>query len=826
MDTLLQDIRYAARGLRKAPGFAAVATITLMLGIGVNTTIFSIVNTLLLSPLPVEEPDRIVAVYGTPSNAPVSHDSSSYLDYLDLREQSETLSGLVAYTNFFANLVQEGRSEIVIGEIVSDNYFDVLGVRPAMGRGFTPEEYVTEGAAPVAVISDHLWRTRFNADPGVIGRQVLLSGTSYTIVGVAGEEFAGLFPGVTAQLWLPLSMVEEIQPLGNINTSPSASGDGWLDRRGHRFLWMRGRLAEGATVQQARAELTGLAARLAEEHPVSNELQAVKVLAANDVRFNPDLDGAVTPAGALILAVVGLVLLVACANIANMLLARASARRKEVAIRLALGAGRARLVRQLLTESLMLSLLGGALGLVLAVWLTGLLGGLDLGIPVDVAAKFAVDRSVLLFTLAVSATTGIVFGLAPALRASRPDLVPALKAADAGTASGRKRLELRDVLVVAQVAVSMVLLIGGALLARSLFNAERTDIGFDVDRIGFLATDLSMIGYDEETAQALVDTARLRLRATAGVESVAMTSRVPQSVNNNGFGLFIDQTSATDRPYAIDGAYVDESYFDTFELAIVAGRAIDAADVANSNRVVVVTEAMAERFWPGEDAVGKQFRMSFDGVPYDIIGVVEDYKVNTPGEDPTPYLHLPARATTALFANFIVRTPTPVAGEMRRLEQVLTGLDADMVFLQTGPLRDLMDVRLLPIRMGAWFIGAFALLAAALAAVGLYGVIGYSVSRRTREIGIRVALGARSERVLGLVVRQGMVLVVIGVVIGAVLGALAGQVLSSVLYGISAVDPLAFSGAIGFLLLIALAANYVPARRAARIDPIIALRSE
>jgi predicted permease len=826
MDTLLQDVRYAARGLRKAPGFTAVAAITLMLGIGVNTTIFSIVNTILLRPLPVEDPAQIVAVYGTKTNNSGAHDSSSYLDYLDLREQTETLSGLVAYTNFFANLILDGRSEIVVGEIVSDNYFDVLGVQPALGRSFSPEEFVAEGANPVAVISDYMWRTRFGADAEILGKPVRLNGTSYTVVGVASGGFGGMYPGVTAQLWLPLAMVEEVEPLGNINSSPSSTGDSWLDRRGHRFLWMRGRLREGMDIDQARGEITGIMARLAEEHPVSNELQTVNVVAAQDVRFNPDIDGAVAPAGTLILAVVGLVLLVACANIANMMLARASARRKEVAIRLAMGAGRGRLVRQLLTESLLLSLVGGTLGLLLAAWSTRLMGRLDLGIPIDVSADFAVDRSVVLFTVAVSVATGVVFGLVPALRASRPDLVPALKAADAGTEAGRKRLELRDVLVVVQVTVSIVLLIGGALLGRSLFNAQRTDIGFDVDRIGFLSATLEMAGYDQASGKAFVDTALLRLQGTPGVQSVTVTTRVPQSVNNNGFGLFIDQTAATDRPHAVDGTYVDERYFETFEIPILAGRGIETADIANDSRVVVVTEAMVERFWPGEDAVGKRFRRSFDGPEYEIVGVVESYKVNTPGEEPTPYLHLPQPSSGTLFANFIVRTETPIASQMRRLEQALTDLDAELVFMQTGPLRDLMDVRLLPIRMGAWFIGTFAMLAMALAAVGLYGVIGFSVSRRTREIGIRMALGAEPGRVLGLVVRQGMVLVLIGVAIGTALAALAAQVLSSVLYGISPVDVVAFGDAIGLLTLIAMLANYIPARRAARIDPMIALRSE
>ena len=826
IDTLIQDVRYAARGLRRAPGFTAVAAITLMLGIGVNTTIFSIVNTILLTPLAIEKPQEIVAVYGTQTNAAGGHDSSSYLDYLDLRAQTESLSGLVAYTNFLANLVLDGRSEMVVGEIVSDNYFEVLGVQPALGRSFNVEEFATEGTHPVTVISDYMWRTRFDADPAILGKPVRLNGTSYTVIGVVGSEFGGMFPGVTAQLWLPLAMVEEVEPLGNVNTTRSATGDSWLDRRGRRFLWMRGRLNEGVDTEQASAELSGIMSRLAEQHPVSNELQTVTVLAASGVRINPDIDGVLAPAGMLILAVVGLVLLVACANIANMLLARASARRKEVAIRLAIGASRGDLIRQLLTESLLLSLLGGGLGLLLATWLTGLFGRLDLGLPIDVAPDFAIDGSVLLFTIAVSAATGVLFGLVPALRASRPNLVPALKAADAGTVSGRQRLELRDALVVAQVAVSIVLLIGGALLVRSLANAQRTDVGFDVDHVGFMTTALEMVGYDQVSGKAFVDAARLRLESTPGVQSVTVTTRVPQSVNNNGFGLFIDQTSATDRPYAVDGTYVDERYFETFEIPILAGRGIEAADVAEDRLVVVVSDAMVERFWPGENAIGKQFRQSFDGPNYEIVGVVENYKVDTPGEEPTPYLHFPLPSSGTLFANFIVRTEAPVAAQMRRLEQVLTGLDAEIVFMQTGPMRDLMDVRLLPIRIGVWFIGTFGLLAMALAAIGLYGVIGYSVSRRTREIGIRVALGAESHRVLRLVVRQGMSLVLIGVLIGAVLGAATGQLLATVLYGISPLDPIAFGGAIGLLLLIALLANYLPARRASRIDPMVALRSE
>jgi len=826
MDTLLQDLRYALRGLRKSPGFTAVAVITLMLGIGVNTTIFGIVNAALLRPLPVDSPGELIDVYGTRTNGSGSHDSNSYLDYLDLREQSETLSGLIAYTNFMVNLALDGRSEIVIGEIVSGNYFEVLGVQPALGRAFSPDEFAAEGTHPVTILSDYMWRTRFAADPSILGQAVRLNGISYTVVGVAGPEFGGMMPTVTAQLWVPLMMTEEVDTVGNVVSSPSESGDTWLTSRGLRFLWMRGRLAEGTELQQARAELTGIMARLAEDHPISNELQTVTVLATEDVRFNPDIDGAVAPVGALILAVVGMVLLVACANIANMLLARASARRKEVAIRLAIGAGRGRLVRQLLTESLILSLLGGASGLLLAAWMIGALARIETGLPVDIVADFGIDARVFGFTVLISVVTGVVFGLVPALRASRPDLVPALKDADAGARAGRGRWELRDALVVAQVAVSIVLLIGGALMARSLFNAERLDIGFDVDRIGFMTVGLDMIGYESEAGRVLFDTARLRLEATPGVQAVSLTSRAPQSVNNNGFSVFIDghQSSATDPPYGIDGVNTDEHYFDALELSILQGRGLEAADVAERRNIAVITQAMAERYWPNQNAVGQSFRDEFDGEPIEIVGVVENYKVNTPGEEPTPYMHRPS--IRDLYAVFLVRSETAVAPQMRQFEQVLLDLDPEIVFMQSGPIRDLMDVRLLPIRLGAWFIGSFAALAMALAAIGLYGVIGYSVSRRTREIGIRMALGAEAGKVLRLVVRQGMVLVLIGIGIGAALGALAGQLLSSVLYGMSPVDPIAFGGAIGLLTLIAVAANYIPARRAARIDPIIALRSE
>ena len=824
MEDLLRNVRYAVRGLRNSPGFAPVAVTTLALGIGVNSTIFSIVNAVLLRPLPVQQPAQLVDIYGHTSNSD-SHDTTSYLDYLDLRQQTETLSGLVAYSNFFANLAYEGRSELVVGELVSDNYFDVLGIQPGLGRAFTPEEFETEGTHPVTILSHTFWRTRFAADPGVLGSRVRINGTPYTVVGVAGATFGGMFPAVTAQMWVPVAMVEEVEPLVNQRGFASA-GDTRLQRRAQRWLWLRGRMQPDTSVAEVQAELEGITARLAVEYPDTNDLETVTVMATNDVYFNPDFDTTLVPAGLLILAISGLVLLVACANLANMLLARAAGRRREIAVRLAIGAGRGQLVRQLLTESVVLALLGGGVGLLFADWSSRLIARFQPPVPIDLGVDFSVDWRVLTFTLIAAAVTGIAFGLVPALRASRPDVVGALKDADASERLAGHGFRLRDALVVIQVAVSIVLLVAGALMMRSLAAAQRIELGFDADRISFLGLAMEMNGYDNDTSAVFFDSARARLQDLPGVQSVTLMSRVPLSLNDNNFGLFIDghQTAASDRPYLTGGAYVNEHYFSTLELTIIHGRPLDGVDMAENRRVTVVTEAMAGRYWPDESAVGKSFRTSWEGQPVEIVGVVEDYKVNSPGESPTPYVHMPypRRGT---FGNFMVRTAGPAAAEVLTHEAELRRIDPDLVFLDAGPTRKLVDTRLFAVRTGAWLIGAFGSLALLLAAVELYGVISYSVSRRTREMGIRVALGADPGRLVSLVVRQGMTLLIVGGLIGALMAALTGRLLASVLF-VSPIDPLSFGVAFGILATVATLANWVPARRASRVDPMVALRSE
>ncbi len=822
---MLRDVQYALRGLRNSPGFTTIAVLTLALGIGVNTTIFSMVNAILLKPLPVDSPEELVDIYSRPSNMTAEFGTTSWLDYQEYREQSETLSDIAAYTNFFANFARQGRSELIIGEIVSGNYFEVLGVPLQLGRSFAPEEAATQLTHPVAVLGHGFWQSRFNADPDVVGQTLRLNSTDYTVIGVAPASFGGMMPAVRAQMWVPTMMVEDIEPLGNQRWS-GGSGETRLERRGQRWLWMRGRRQPGVEATRVQAELEGIAARLAAEYTESNELETVRVMETSGTVINPGFDNILSSAGALLLGVVALVLLVACANLANMLLARAATRQREIAIRLAIGAGRARLLRQMLTESLTLALAGGVAGLALAGGLIRLIAAYKPPMPVDIDVNFSLDWRVLVFTLGASGLTGVAFGLVPALRASRPDLVPALKSDGTGEDNGHRGLTLRDALVVVQVSVSIVLLVAGALLVRSLGAANRVDLGYDADRISFMALAMEMNGYNAERSEAFFAVARGQLEARPGVEGVTLVSRVPLSLNDNNWGVFIEghQSSSADAPYMTGGASVDEHYFSTLDLSITSGRAFNAGDIIEQRRVVVVTQAFASRYFPNTNAVGQRFRTRWDEDPREIVGVVEDYRVNSPGEEPAPYLHLPLRRETE-FGNFIVRTAAPATTQILQLKNEIHAIDPDLVFLDSGPMRKLAETRLFAVKLGAWLIGSFGLLALVLAAVGLYGVIGYSVSRRTREIGIRIALGAESGNVLKLVLRQGMTLVVVGGVVGAGLAAAAGQLLSSVLF-VSPIDPLAFGMALAILLAVAAFANWVPARRASRVDPMVALRGE
>lgn len=824
METLLQDLRYAMRGLRRSPGFTLVALLTLALGIGVNSSIFSVVNAILFRPLPVERPAELVDVYGRQATSG-NHETHSWQNYLEYRAQTQTLSELVAYANFFAHLSIDGSSDLVVGELVSDNYFRSLGVRPALGRIFTPDEAAAQDGSAYAVISDRLWRNKFASSPDVVGRTLRMNGVVYAVVGVAPPEFRGMVPAVTAQMWIPATMAERVEPFGNQRVSGRDGGTTRFDQRGRHWLWLKGRMKPGIEAGQVKAEFDGLVARLAERYPATMKQERIAVVPTSDVRINPDVDKTVAPAGLVLVAAVGLVLVVACANLANLMLARAAGRRREIAVRLAIGAGRARLIRQLLTESLLLALLGGIVALPIAAGVATLIERLRPPLPIDLGLSVSPDWRVLLFTLLAAVATGVVFGLLPALRASRPELVPALK--DGGASSGkRKRLELRDGLVVVQMALSLVLVVGGALMVRSLSAAGRVPLGYDSDRTAYVALALEMSGYDGDRGGRFLENGVQRLAGLPRVEAVALASRLPMSLNNNGFSVYIEgrQSSETDKPFAIDGAYVDERYFGALQLPLLAGRGIEAADRDETRRVAVISAAMARRYWPGrpEDAVGREFRTRWGAQPFQVIGVVTDYKVDTPGEQAKPYIHFPL-GRREQFGNYIVRTAGPARDQVPVLLRELRALDQDLVVMDRGTMRDLAAVRLFPVRAGAWLIGAFGLLALIVASIGLYGVIAYSVSRRVREIGIRKALGARPSQLVGMVLSEGMLLVGIGGVVGALMAAGAARVLSSVLF-VQPFDVASF--AIAFLVLasVALLANAVPARRAARVDPMVALR--
>jgi len=824
MEALLRDLRYGLRSLVRVPGFTLVAIATIALGIGVNSTIFSLVNAVLFRPLPVDRPEQLVDIYGHTATSS-SHDSNSFLNFQDYRDQTETLSGLMAYTNFFANLSIGGSSELVVGELVSGDYFRVLGVQPTMGRAFAPDEFAAVGASPVAILSHSFWQSRFGGDPAILDQTIRLNGLTYAVVGVGPKSFRGMFPAVTASMWIPVTMAEEVEPLGNNRGSNPGPGSNRLERRGQHFLWVKGRMKPDVTVAQVQAEIESIAARLEAEYPETNALERVAVLATNDVSFNPDVDATLAPAGMLLLGAVGLVLLVACANLANMMLARASSRQREFALRNSLGAGRGRLMRQILTESLMLALAGGAVAMALAYWLARVIARFQPPLPIDLGLDVTPDWRVMVFTFLVACVAGLTFGLVPAIRASRPDLVSALKGQE-GVDGRRSAFNLRNVLVVGQVAVSLVVLVAGALLTRSLGAAGEVDMGYDVDRTAYLTLAMEMNGYNAEEAGALLEAGRRRIESLPQVEVVGMASRIPLDMNNNGFSIYIDghQTDAASRPYRIDGASVDQQYFEALDLTVLSGRGIQETDRAGRSRVAVVTQTMADRYWPGEDAIGREFQRSWEGRPYRIVGIVEDYKVDTPGEAPKPYIHVPLPRETT-YASLIVRTTTPAAGSLRALEQELRTLDPDLVFFATGTFRGLAGVRLFPIRAGAWLIGSFGVLALILAAVGLYGIVSYSVSQRQREIGIRKALGAETEMVARMVLRQGMTLVGVGAVVGLVLAAVAGQLLSSVLF-VGAFDPVSFGAAAGVLAIVAALANWVPARRASRVDPMLAIRAD
>jgi predicted permease len=824
---VLQDVRYAIRWFWHNPAFTLLAATSLALGIGFNTSLFSITDAVLFRPLPVDAPGELVDVYTSGSDGD-TYATTSNPDLQDLRARNDVFVDMIGYSPMFAALNLADRSRLALGEVVTGNYFQVLGVRPSIGRALLPDDD-RPGAERVAVISHRMWRRDYAGSSAAIGQSLRMRGKAYTIVGVAPIGFSGMVPMLAPELWIPLAHVGEVEPAGIQDAVPSPTGTTRLDRRGQRWMFVKGRLRDGATIDAARANLQLLMAQMTAAHPQTNKERGIAVVATRDVRIHPDADRMLKPIGLGLMVAVGLVLVIACANVASMLLARAAGRRREVSIRLALGAQRGRLVRQLLTESVVLSALGAAGGVAMAWLLTRVVTTLELPIPIPIALDLRIDYRVLAFATAVSLLAGISAGLAPALRSANAGLLRAMRPDDLSADVAGRRWTLRDGLVAAQIAVTCVLLVGAGLLTRSLVAAQHADPGFRVSGIAIVSADAAMAGYDtRERSERFWERALERAKGLPGVQSAALAARLPFSINYNQESFYIPGIhSPADRAVPILNSRVSAEYFDTLGVPILQGRRFTASDTPQSPLVIIVSESLAAKYWPGQSPLGRRMHLRGpDGPSFEIVGVAGDHKVRTIGEAPQPYAYFATSQQRNNFQVLMARTSGDAGALLTEMRRELLALEPNLVFLDNQTMEDQVAATLLPARAGAWIVSTVGVVAMALAAIGLYGVIAYSVARRTREIGVRLALGARPSRVLALIVRQGLTVVAIGLVLGSVLAAWAARAIAGMLYGVTSSDPVAWLAATATIVVVSLSANLVPAFRAARVAPSVALRAE
>jgi predicted permease len=823
-EAFLSDARFAVRWLRRSPGFTLVAIVSLAIGIGFNTALFTIVDAVLFKPLPVASPERLVDVFTTAHAT--NYGTSSYPDYLDLQAQNDVFEEMAGYSPMFAALNLDNRSRLAIGEIVTGNYFKTLGVGAALGRVIVPDDDRRD-APRVAMVSYRYWMRELSGSRDAIGRMVRIRGNPYTIVGVAPASFTGMVPVLAPEVWIPVSASLAAEPIGLHDTVPSP-GATRLERRGDRWMFIRARLKPGRSAAEAAANVGVLMARLDAANPQTNQARQAVVKPTRDVHFHPAADATILPIAGGLMVVVGLVLLIACANVASMLLARASGRQKEIGIRLAIGASRGRLVRQLLTEAFVMSAFGASLGMLLAWWCTSIVATLNLPLPFPLALNLRIDLRVLAFTAIAMCAAALLAGLAPAVQTSKTNVVTDLRGEPTLARRGGYAWTLRDALVAGQMAVTALLLIVAALLTRTLLAAERTNVGLPVEKLAVVSTDTGMVQYSEGRSRQFFDDAIAHLSAIPGVESAALATRVPFSVNFNRWDIWVPgRHRADEHGDSIDVTTVSPTYFQTIGVPIVAGRAFTDSDRPDTPRVAIVNETFARRYWPGERAVGKTFRSrQSDGPLFEVVGVSADHKVSTIGEPPTPFIEFAITQRPASYTSFIARTRGDADMLLRSMREALLALEPNLVFVENQTMAAEVDATLFPVRVGAWLVTSIGLMAMLLAAVGLYGVIAYSVARRTREIGIRIALGARPGTVLRLVMQQGLFVAAAGLVAGCALAAVAAHLIAGALYGVRPSDPLSWLAAVGVVLGVAALANFIPARRAARVDPSIALRIE
>ncbi len=823
-DEMFQDLRYGCRMLLKNPGFTLIAVITLALGIGANTAIFSLTNALLFRSLPVPQPEQLVTFN---RGEGVSLGAVSYPDFVALRERNEVLSGLAASHFTELSFGNGSRSEVVSGELVSGDYFDVLRVQPALGRGFLPEEERTFGSPPVMVISHGFWRSRLNGDPNIINQTITVNRQKYSVVGVAPAGFNGIREMFPTDFWLPLTMLPQVNP--TLQTS--------LSNRHDQLFAAIGRLKSGVSIVRAQAALETINRQLdLADPPVShqrnvNEDRSIKLEHPQGLGI-PSLQRRAKIAATLLFVVVGIVLLIACANVANLLLTRSTARRKEIAVRLALGASRFRLARQMLTESLLLGLLGAGAGLLLAFWINRALMTLKPPVPgaVGFNLDLRLDASVLGFTLLLAMLVSLLFGLVPALAASKPEVVPALKD-ETGAATKHGRLNLRNALVVSQLAVSLVLLIAAGLFIRSLQQMQKIDPGFQTENRLALSFYLEPQGYDEakgrEFARQLVE----RVRALPGVQAATMANYLPM-----GFMLLTEEVAIDGRATPPDARNLNIAaqligldYFRTIGTPLVRGRDFTPQDSANAPAVAIINETLARRFFPNEDPIGKRLRFgdaASNAQPCEIVGIVKDTLIRLDDQRLRAVTYRPLAQQHSQRMTLLVHTDGNPNALFAAVRQAVQALDENLPAQDIKTLDEFIAFTFWPMQMGARLVGAFGLLGLLLASVGLYGVMSYAVAARTHEIGVRMALGAEQRDVLWLIVGQGLNLTLLGTGAGLALALAATRVLQRFLFGIGTTDPITFFGVALLLTLVALLACWLPARRATQVDPLVALRHD
>ena len=816
MEALIQDLKYAARRLAGSPLFTTMAVVIIALGIGANTAIFSGVNAALFRPQPFENPDELVHIYQDSDDG--EPNSTSYPAYRDIVGYRNLFSDVAATFDFVVNLQTNDGIRPALVEYATASYFPMLGLRPSAGRWFDTEEDEI-GAGGFAVVGYLAWETHFGRDPNIIGQTVRLNGAPVTIVGIGPEAYNGMVSGVAVDYWLSIS---SLLPVGG-NFSA-----GMLERRQDHWFQVRARLEPGVTSAHAQSAMDALAARLAEEFPNLNQGRDITVFSSRDVRVHPSVDGMLLPASAGLMAVVGLVLIIACSNLAILLLVRGASRARDMSIRLAIGASRAQLIRGFLSESVLLSAAGGVLGYAVAAWTLQLVMRYQLPLGAPVALDVGLDSRVLLFTVVLSLVTGIAFGLAPALSASRTDVISTLRDDSENLSLGRRWLGLKNALVVFQVAVSVLLLVGAGLFIRSLTNAEGAEPGFSVVDVAFLETNAMQAGYGFEEGQVLYRTLLDRVRSTPGVVSAAIAS-APR-IGGRGSSTMIvegyvspDGTGAVELPFGFVGA----GYFETLRIPLLHGRSFTGEDRADSRRVVIVNETLAQRYWGTADVVGRRIRhQSAEDSWMEIVGVVGDTRVREVVEPARSVFYKPFDQSQTSTVSFLARTSGDPAALVTGLRSTLRNLDAAVPVLRAKTMSDHIGESLIMSRISAAFLSGFSVLALSLAGLGLYALVASAVSQRSREVGIRMALGARSPQVVWMIVREVMTIVGVGLVAGIGLSLVAMRGLTGLLYQVSVGDPATLLGVTVVLAAVAFFATWVPARRAAHVDPVVALRHD